>query len=400
MPMKILMVNRSASQEGGVESYLAGVSRHLSRHGVEVSLLHGESETQSGDTPYQNERAIPELWSRDGIELENALGSVNKCMEECSPDLVYLHDVDSGLVTSHMSMRLPTVKYVHGFKETCPDGKRLLQRPSTSCPFPLSAGCFVRAHTRRCMPRSPKKALNAYLRASRNLVAIRRLPLVLVASRFMKEVLVTNGVSEKKIGILPYFCRLKCERWQPPARPSGLLFVGRLVLAKGIVAFLDVLKEMDRKVTLDIVGDGPERDNLESKIRALGMQHRVTICGWLDGEKLKECYRRNAVLIVPSLWPEPFGMVGIEAASCCRPAVAFDVGGISDWLHDGATGFIVKAEQFGEFRARIEALLDSPEKARQMGVSGQQEAAERYSVETHLRDLLSQLGRIGEGSRS
>jgi glycosyltransferase involved in cell wall biosynthesis len=217
----------------------------------------------------------------------------------------------------------------------------------------------------------------------------------------MKEVLMFNGVSEKKIRVLPYFCRWKGERWQPPAHPAGLLFVGRLVLAKGIVAFLDVLKEMDPNVTLDIVGDGPERNNLESKIRALEMQHRVTIHGWLDGEKLRERYRGNAVLIVPSLWPEPFGMVGIEAASHCRPAVAFDVGGISDWLRDGISGFIVKAEQFGEFRARIEVLLDNPDKAREMGRSGQQEIAGRYSADTHLRDLLSQLGRISvEGSLS
>lgn len=251
------------------------------------------------------------------------------------------------------------------------------------------------------MPRSPKKALRAYRRSSRNLEAVACLPLVLVASEFMKEVMKLNGIVGERIRVLPYFCRWRGESWQPPARPKGLLFVGRLVRAKGVSALLDMLLEMDPDVTLDIVGEGPEREQIDRRIMALSLQRRVTSFGWLDGEGLKDRYRHNAVLVVPSLWPEPFGMVGIEAASLCRPVVAFDVGGISDWLRDGRTGCVVEAGRYGELRTRIETLFDYPETAQQMGLAGCQEVARRYSVESHVMDLVSQLNSVcAQGSPS
>jgi glycosyltransferase involved in cell wall biosynthesis len=89
---------------------------------------------------------------------------------------------------------------------------------------------------------------------------------------------------------------------------------------------------------------------------------------------------------VPSVWPEPFGLVGLEAAVFGVPAVAFDVGGIREWLTDGASGRLVTRGDTAAMGDAIAALLrDSSERAR-LG-AGARAASARLSPEAHLARL-------------
>ena len=90
-------------------------------------------------------------------------------------------------------------------------------------------------------------------------------------------------------------------------------------------------------------GDGSRRSRLAARATALmGQQSklRVEMTPWLS-EAAADALDRADLLLVPSLWPEPFGMVGVEAARRGVPSVAFAVGGIPEWLIDGATGTLV-----------------------------------------------------------
>jgi glycosyltransferase involved in cell wall biosynthesis len=74
------------------------------------------------------------------------------------------------------------------------------------------------------------------------------------------------------------------------------------------------------------------------------------------------------VAAMPSLWPEPFGLTGLDAASLGRPAVAFDVGGIREWLDDGVNGRLVAPEAGEDGLARaLVSMLDRPDDCTRMG---------------------------------
>jgi glycosyltransferase involved in cell wall biosynthesis len=102
-------------------------------------------------------------------------------------------------------------------------------------------------------------------------------------------------------------------------------------------------------------------------------------------------YARGVLAAVPSLWPEPFGLIGLDAASLGRPAIAFDVGGIREWLADGVNGVLVapSAGEDGLARA-LASLLNQPAECARMGANALN-VSRQLSLTTHVELLESLL---------
>ena len=98
---------------------------------------------------------------------------------------------------------------------------------------------------------------------------------------------------------------------------------------------------------------------------------------------------------MPSVWPEPFGLVGLEAAVCGIPAVAFDVGGISSWLSDGVNGRLVSPDGGSEALAHAMAAMLGDAVYRERLSQGAREVGARFTSDAHL----SALERVLEAAR-
>jgi glycosyltransferase involved in cell wall biosynthesis len=112
----------------------------------------------------------------------------------------------------------------------------------------------------------------------------------------------------------------------------------------------------------------------------------------VDAHGRAELFARAALLAVPSVWPEPFGLVGLEAAGFGIPAIAFDVGGIREWLTDGVNGRLIAAGDAAEMGRAISALLQDPAERARLG-AGARAASARLSPEAHLSRLEAVLDR-------
>ena len=101
---------------------------------------------------------------------------------------------------------------------------------------------------------------------------------------------------------------------------------------------------------------------------------------------MRAAYDAATLVAVPSLWVEPFGLVGIEAFARGRPVVAYDAGAISEWMHDGG-GRIVPRGDERALGTAIAALLadDAWEAAATRALAG----AQAYRLDTHLDRLES-----------
>jgi glycogen(starch) synthase len=117
----------------------------------------------------------------------------------------------------------------------------------------------------------------------------------------------------------------------PGPRPKReLIFVGRLVSDKGANLLLDAMAMLDTKPRLTIAGDGPERGPLETQAANLQLQSRVEFVGSQTSNQLAGLLRQHQILVVPSRWREPFGIVALEGIACGCVVVGSAEGGLAE----------------------------------------------------------------------
>jgi glycogen synthase len=113
-------------------------------------------------------------------------------------------------------------------------------------------------------------------------------------------------------------------------RERELIFVGRLVSDKGVAVLLDALKLLATNPRLTVVGDGPERPSLEKQVADLQLQSQVEFVGPRRQEQLAKLLRHHQILVVPSLWQEPFGIVALEGIACGCVVIGSAGGGLAE----------------------------------------------------------------------
>ena len=116
---------------------------------------------------------------------------------------------------------------------------------------------------------------------------------------------------------------------------------------KGGMLLLEAVRPIQRRLNRPLrvvfAGDGPDRQQWEARAKEIAAEDSdvsILFTGWCDEARLGILMRESRLLVVPSVWPEPFGSVGMAAASYGVPAAAFAVGGIPQWLHEGVNGHL------------------------------------------------------------
>ena len=109
---------------------------------------------------------------------------------------------------------------------------------------------------------------------------------------------------------------------------------------------------------------------------------------------MKNYYRECSVVALSSLWPEPIATIGLEVMRYALPVIAFDAGGIKDWLLDGQNGYLVPWMDRAAFAARVDQLLQNKPLARQLGEAGLKLVSERYDFDTYIGDLENMFTRV------
>jgi glycogen synthase len=142
------------------------------------------------------------------------------------------------------------------------------------------------------------------------------------------------------------------------ARNRELLFVGRLVLDKGVDVLLrglGILKQQNVSARLTIVGSGAEETNLRALVCQLGLGQAVIFAGEKVGPELAEVMNRHQVIVIPSRWPEPFGIVALEGIACGCIALGSEQGGLSEAI--GNCGMTFRNGDSDELADRLRDLL-------------------------------------------
>jgi glycosyltransferase involved in cell wall biosynthesis len=130
---------------------------------------------------------------------------------------------------------------------------------------------------------------------------------------------------------------------RPEIERSGeLVFVGRLVSDKGVLLLIEALGLLARdgvRPSLTVIGSGPEAERCRQQAVALGVERQIAWAGSLQGEALAAALARHRVLVIPSLWHEPFGVVALEGLASGCALVGSAGGGLPEAMGSGARSF-------------------------------------------------------------
>jgi glycosyltransferase involved in cell wall biosynthesis len=179
-----------------------------------------------------------------------------------------------------------------------------------------------------------------------------------------------------------------------PAEGPIVGAVGRLAPQKGLDLLVRATALLPRDVTCVLVGDGPERGELERLAASLGVGDRVIITGWV--ERARDYLPALDVVAMPSRF-EGFPLVGIEAMLASRALVATRVQSIPEAVEDGTTGLLVPPEDVGALANAIAELLRDDSRREEMGREARARALQRFtsgamarSYEALYRRLLNE----------
>lgn len=176
----------------------------------------------------------------------------------------------------------------------------------------------------------------------------------------------------------------------PPSLPPSplprdapvVLAYGRLVRDKGfdiaVRAFADVVKRVPA-ARLVLAGEGAAREELEQLVSSYGITSSVEFRGAVPPEAVPALINAASVVVVPSRWDEPFGLVALEAALMARPVVATRAGGLAEVVEHGITGFVIEKDDVVALAEAVVHLFDDPGEADRMGSAARRRARERFA---------------------
>jgi glycosyltransferase involved in cell wall biosynthesis len=199
----------------------------------------------------------------------------------------------------------------------------------------------------------------------------------------MQEVVHLLGHSERTaITRLPRFIPDSSTREMAPttmARPmlTTILFVGRLIREKGVQILLRAIRVLgDCKIRVIIIGDGVYRDTLEKMAKDLSLGDLVLFAGSRPQGEVDSYFDLADIVVIPSVWQEPFGQGVLQAMSHGKPLVVSRSGALPEMV-DGS-GLIFERGDFVELARKIRMLMDDSDLASALGKRGL-ELARRYS---------------------
>ena len=406
--MHILFVIDTWGLIGGTERHAAVSVPALQARGHRVTILCREDQEPGiceVETVVQPAMVF-------GPSLERAeRAALKEQLAELQPDVIFHSACHNQEAAALLLDFAPVVRYVHDHVLFCPGLNKLLDHGQV-CTKPMGlTNCMKRywfqegcAHFQKaCHENHIVEPMLAYLAKRKEVKQAKRSRVVLTNSDHMRRELLAVGFGEEQTRTLYIFTQSNTAA--QPRGPLGeeteaflaksqapLIFVpARLVMEKGVSEFLKAMQLCQNDCRAVIAGTGNALEQFKHDAWVAGIHERVHFAGWSSSLQIEELYERAEVVVHPSVWDEPFGLVGIEAMAHAKPLLAFRVGGVPEWLEDGENGFLSARGDFQAMGAQLDRLLGDAELRQRLGQNGKRLLGERFGMQAHIDGLEAAL---------
>jgi len=313
-----------------------------------------------------------------------------KKMEKLKPDLcIGFTDYDFSYLKAANDLGVPVVLQVQMHWLVCPEYVAFdwKNRFCEKSGFARCTYCHMRRQnwTNRISDYNYLLKLRNFLEHKRLISSAR---LCIALSKGMKDALVRNGVPEKKTVVINP--GVDIEKWSPSNKGNknnvkNVVFYSRCTPEKGIRYFVMLAERFRGNEKVKFISTGSMPDG----------QVNISFVGWIEAEKqIIDLIKDSYLVVVPSIWEEPFGLVASQAMACGKPVVAFNTYGLREQIIDGYNGFLVENRNFEMLYKRVKELLDSPSLNKELGDNARKYAVEHFDKEKTKSTYLSTIDNI------
>jgi colanic acid/amylovoran biosynthesis glycosyltransferase len=233
-----------------------------------------------------------------------------------------------------------------------------------------------------------------------------KVDLFLPVCEHFKKRLITLGCNPDKIVV--HHSAIDCSqfffkvRTKPYNNRINLISVGRFVKKKGMIYAIKAIAQVVKKYPLvhfTLIGNGPERANLQLLIKKLNLQGKVTLEEWKTQQEIVSILNRSHIFLLPSITPSNGNEEGI--ANALKEAMAMGLISIATWhagtpelIEDGVSGFLVPEKNSKKLASKIEYVIRHPELWGPIGLSARKKIEDEFEIEKlacQLEKLFYQL---------
>ncbi len=379
---KILFISNFAGFVGGTEGYIYNTASLLKRNGFKPYSLFIEKTRES-------ERFLSifeQHWSFDEISQLN----------EKDFHFTTLHKISSPQILEVILKHFSPTVFVHDHDYYCPKGYKYYPYKRRNCKLAYHP-FFCAICSSIVLPRHITNGVISLLK--KNFIDTPKLFQLatscknfVVLSEFMKQNLLRNGISKDKIHLLHPFLK------ELPLTYSNIntnnkiqiVFAGQMVMSKGIPLLLDAISKLrsltQKSFSVKIMGSGSRLEDFKRTSIDMGLGSIVEFLGWIA--KPADIFDNSHIAVFSSLWQEPFGLSGIEAMSRGIPVVAFDVGGVPEWLKNNYNGILIPERDTYAMAKALANLIDNNTLRQTLGVNARKSVIENYTEEKFLKNFI------------
>jgi glycosyltransferase involved in cell wall biosynthesis len=389
--MRVLLVHNfygSENPSGENVAYLAE-RELLERRGIEVVSIESSSDQ------IRSQGAIGLLVGGLATPYNfKAAAHIRKLAQQTRPDIVHAHNtfplISPSIFWGVGDLPCAVVLTLHNYRLFCAagmpmrDGQVCMQCLDKRSVGPaLRYGCY-RGSRIATIPLAVSIALHRQIGTWD-----RHVDRFITLTQHQRETMIHAGLKADLIRVKPQFYPGNPKPIPWIERNDRVLFIGRLSPEKGVRDLIGAWKALGKDgPKLDIIGDGPDRKDLEKQIDSEGLD-RVRMLGQLSFEDTQERIAHSRLIVVPSTWFEGFPMVIREAFAFGVPIAASRLGSLAELVKEGTSGFLFAPNSPEQIASVVRNAWSNQEGLERLGQGARESFLSSYTEDANFESLIS-----------
>jgi glycosyltransferase involved in cell wall biosynthesis len=331
---RVLVVHNHYLQTGGEDQVFRAEAELLRRRGHAVREY--TEDNAAVVAAFKPLAAMETVWSARSAR------KLRRVVRDFRPDVVHFHNtfplISPAAYYACQSASVAVVQTLHNYRLGCP--KATLYRDGHACEDCLGKRIAWPGAVHGCYRGSrAASAVIGVMTASHHLIGTwrTRVDRYIALSEFQRSKLIAAGLPPARIAVKGNF--VDPDPAQSDRHLPYIAYAGRLIPEKGVHTLLEAWARLEGAMPLKIVGDGALASSVAEAVRTVA---GVNWLGTRPASDVHELFGNAAAVVVPSEWPEPFGLVTIEAFAKGTPVIAARAGALSEIVDHGRTGLLFR----------------------------------------------------------